>query len=135
MIFGLNFCFRCVKLQIQHILKKFKIKYNIWCFSVTDGKVDLTTWSREYISRPSGQYRHSNLCGTAFFKYNSMKGRIYMKQWNGFVPGKWQEEINVRDFIQNNYTPYDGTEDFLCAPTERTVKVREKMSYNQNKYY
>ncbi|MCR5517583.1 MAG: formate acetyltransferase [Lachnospiraceae bacterium] len=42
------------------------------------------------------------------------------ESWNGFVGGKWQSEINVRDFIQKNYTPYDGDEEFLCGPTEGT---------------
>ena len=35
-------------------------------------------------------------------------------QWNGFNPGVWQEEINVRDFIQRNYTPYTGDDTFLA---------------------
>ena len=35
-----------------------------------------------------------------------------MKQWSEFTPGIWQEEIDVRDFIQKNYTPYDGNEEF-----------------------
>ncbi|WP_367926285.1 formate C-acetyltransferase [uncultured Ruthenibacterium sp.] len=44
-----------------------------------------------------------------------------MKQeWNSFIPGIWQKEINVRDFIQKNYTPYDGDESFLAGPTEDT---------------
>ena len=47
--------------------------------------------------------------------------------WNGFKPGKWTEDVDVRDFIQNNYTPYEGNEDFLADPTERTVMIREKM--------
>ena len=47
------------------------------------------------------------------------------EQWNGFKNGKWQEEINVRDFIQLNYTPYEGDESFLCGPTERTKKLNE----------
>ena len=40
-----------------------------------------------------------------------------------FVPGKWQTEINVRDFIQKNYTPYDGDSSFLAGPTEATKKL------------
>ena len=48
------------------------------------------------------------------------------EQWNGFVAGKWQDEINVRDFIQLNYTPYEGDESFLCGPTERTKALNEK---------
>lgn len=47
-------------------------------------------------------------------------------QWEGFKPGKWQEEINVRDFIQNNYTPYTGNGDFLKPATERTGKLLHK---------
>ena len=47
-------------------------------------------------------------------------------EWNGFKAGKWQSEINVRDFIQQNYTPYEGNEDFLCPATERTQKVLAK---------
>ncbi len=49
-------------------------------------------------------------------------------QWNGFKAGKWQDEINVRDFIQNNYTPYEGDESFLCGPTERTKELNGKFS-------
>ena len=41
-------------------------------------------------------------------------------EWNGFVGGKWEKEINVRDFIQKNYTPYDGDDSFLAAPTQNT---------------
>ena len=40
--------------------------------------------------------------------------------WTGFKGTKWQNEINVRDFIQNNYTPYDGDDSFLAGPTEAT---------------
>ncbi len=50
-----------------------------------------------------------------------------MKQWNEFTPGIWQEEINVRDFIQKNYTPYDGNEEFLTPATERTLSLRKKL--------
>ena len=39
--------------------------------------------------------------------------------WNGFAAGKWQEEINVRDFIQTNYTPYEGDDRFLADATPR----------------
>lgn len=41
-------------------------------------------------------------------------------EWKGFKPGKWNHEINVRDFIQHNYTPYNGNESFLTGPTEAT---------------
>ena len=43
--------------------------------------------------------------------------------WDGFRGEIWQEEINVRDFIQKNYTPYDGDESFLTGPTSRTEKL------------
>ena len=41
-------------------------------------------------------------------------------EWDSFTPGVWQKEINVRDFIQKNYTPYEGDESFLSGPTEDT---------------
>src|SRR5438094_5569664 len=47
--------------------------------------------------------------------------------WQGFRSGLWQNEINVRDFIQQNYTPYDGDESFLTPPTERTQKIRQTL--------
>ena len=45
------------------------------------------------------------------------------KEWNGFHEGKWTKEINVRDFIQKNYTLYEGDESFLEDPTDKTKKV------------
>jgi formate C-acetyltransferase len=48
--------------------------------------------------------------------------------WRGFKNGRWAEEINVRDFIQNNYVPYEGTEDFLTGPTERTRALMKKLN-------
>ncbi len=42
------------------------------------------------------------------------------EEWNGFQGTKWQDDINVRDFIQHNYTPYEGDESFLEGPTEAT---------------
>ena len=47
--------------------------------------------------------------------------------WNGFVPGDWQNEINVRDFIQKNYTEYKGDDSFLSGPTERTSDLMKKV--------
>ena len=49
------------------------------------------------------------------------------KQWNGFKPGNWQEEIDVRNFIQKNYTPYTGDSSFLVGPTEKTKKLWNKV--------
>ena len=45
------------------------------------------------------------------------------EQWNKFKSGDWQHEINVRDFIQNNYTPYEGDSKFLKGTTEKTKKL------------
>lgn len=42
------------------------------------------------------------------------------EQWKGFKGSKWQDEVNVRDFIQHNYDPYDGDESFLAGPTQAT---------------
>ena len=44
-------------------------------------------------------------------------------EWNDFNGGNWQEEIDVRDFIQKNYNPYEGDESFLVGPTEKTKKL------------
>ena len=43
--------------------------------------------------------------------------------WEGFVPGPWQEAIDVRDFVQRNYTPYTGDASFLAGPTAKTLRV------------
>ncbi|MDU4867699.1 formate C-acetyltransferase [Lancefieldella parvula] len=43
--------------------------------------------------------------------------------WDGFVGGNWQKAIDVRDFIQRNYTPYNGDDSFLAGPTEATTKL------------
>ena len=48
--------------------------------------------------------------------------------WQGFTPGPWQESVDVRDFIQRNYTAYDGDSSFLSGPTERTTHVWETLS-------
>ena len=49
------------------------------------------------------------------------------EQWQGFKCSKWQDEVDVRDFIQNNYKPYDGDESFLEGPTESTNTLWEKL--------
>ena len=49
------------------------------------------------------------------------------KHWQGFHPGAWQSEINVRDFIQQNYTPYTGSSAFLSGATERTDALMKKV--------
>ena len=49
------------------------------------------------------------------------------KQWEGFQNGDWQSEIDVRGFIQTNYTPYEGDSNFLSAPTDKTKKLWEEV--------
>ena len=44
-------------------------------------------------------------------------------EWRGFKGTHWLGDVNVRDFIQNNYTPYDGDASFLAGPTEATDKL------------
>ena len=58
--------------------------------------------------------------------YRAYKGGMNMlenEQWTGFEGRIWKEEINVRDFIQKNYKPYDGDESFLAGPTAATEKL------------
>ncbi|MCT4574918.1 MAG: formate C-acetyltransferase [Alphaproteobacteria bacterium] len=49
------------------------------------------------------------------------------KNWEGFIPGEWNDSINVRDFIQKNYTPYEGDDSFLAPVTERTTSIWEEV--------
>ena len=48
-------------------------------------------------------------------------------EWNEFKGGVWEREINVRDFIQSNYTPYEGDDQFLAGPTEATGKLWDQV--------
>ena len=48
--------------------------------------------------------------------------------WDGFNPGLWQRDIDVRDFIQQNYTPYDGDESFLATATPRTRRIWDRLT-------
>ena len=52
---------------------------------------------------------------------------IFQTAWRGFPGSKWTDEVNVRDFIQNNYTQYDGDESFLAAPTNATHLLWERL--------
>src|SRR5205814_6634240 len=47
--------------------------------------------------------------------------------WRNFVPGSWQTRVNIREFIQRNYTPYEGDGAFLAGPTERTTGMWKKL--------
>ena len=50
-------------------------------------------------------------------------------QWEGFTSGQWTQQIDVRDFIQSNYTPYTGDESFLANPTEQTETLWDKVKF------
>ena len=50
------------------------------------------------------------------------------KQWDGFKGRIWKEEVNTRDFIQHNYEPYEGNQEFLEGPTEATEKLWSALS-------
>ena len=55
---------------------------------------------------------------------------VQFETWKGFEPGPWTENIDVRDFIQRNYTPYDGDSSFLAGPTEKTLRVWDDLEKN-----
>ncbi|MCE9787899.1 formate C-acetyltransferase [Shewanella chilikensis] len=55
------------------------------------------------------------------------KTELFASAWEGFVPGDWKTEVNVRDFIQKNYTPYEGDESFLAGPTTATTALWDKV--------
>ena len=69
--------------------------------------IEPTVWAEKEARRP------------AFIWFKNRRKDMF-EQWTGFKGNKWQEEVNVRDFIQNNYEPYDGDEAFLADPTEAT---------------
>ena len=55
------------------------------------------------------------------------------KQWEGFKEGVWQNGIDVRNFIQKNYTAYEGDKSFLEGTTKRTDAVLAKVNYRRNR--
>lgn len=55
------------------------------------------------------------------------KTELFASAWEGFTPGDWKSEVNVRDFIQQNYTPYEGDESFLAGATEATTTLWDKV--------
>ena len=52
------------------------------------------------------------------------------KAWEGFTEGNWQKDIDVRDFIQKNYTPYEGDESFLADATDKTKHLWKYLDDN-----
>ncbi|MBP5267663.1 MAG: formate C-acetyltransferase [Ruminococcus sp.] len=58
-----------------------------------------------------------------------MERNWFDEEWKGFKPGRWSStSVNLRDFIQKNFTPYDGDESFLAGPTEATTKLWEQVT-------
>ena len=60
-------------------------------------------------------------------EYDRQEAAGALNEWAGFSPGRWQQTIDVRDFIQQNVTPYNGDEGFLVEPSERTKAVWDKL--------
>ena len=61
-------------------------------------------------------------------KLHEIASEKVIPQWEGFKRGLWQKEIDVRDFIQQNYEPYEGDESFLASATERTKKLWDRLN-------
>ena len=60
-------------------------------------------------------------------KGGNIMAKRWHENWEGFKEGRWnQTSVNVRDFIQHNYTPYEGDSSFLKEPTEKTKKLWQK---------
>ena len=101
-------------------------------FCATDGFVESTTWKHRMID---ADRLGSLVCRAALFvlpgspRDSERKGfGMNFEQWNGFAGGNWQDAIDVRDFIQKNYTPYDGDGAFLAGATDRTNRLMKKLS-------
>ena len=57
----------------------------------------------------------------------------FNEEWNGFKGRLWKEEVNTRQFIQDNYKPYDGDESFLAGPTELLINFGENFKNYKKK--
>ena len=75
-----------------------------------------------------GSFADARLPFYIFLQTGGMFMENMRSEWIGFVAGKWCDSIDVREFIQKNYTPYIGDESFLAAPTERTVRLMGKLN-------
>ena len=82
---------------------------------------------QEHIGISSRPYFRINILAPLLRYQNILNKKeviVLFKEWEGFNPGKWSsDEIDVRDFIQKNYTPYEGDDSFLAGPTEATKKL------------
>ena len=72
--------------------------------------------------RPLTSQKQTAIVNIVFSKEDTMQN-----EWNQFIEGIWTKEINVRDFIQKNYHPYEGDDSFLCEATERTKKLWDQV--------
>ena len=73
-------------------------------------------------------YIHDDILAHVNKRFKDFRGGLNFDQWEGFGGHLWKEEVNVRDFIQHNYTQYDGDESFLADPTEATNKLWGELS-------
>lgn len=78
-----------------------------------------TAWARDIAP---GRFFYHKRAHTTFTEGNG--DIMHAHAWRSFTPGVWQQEINLRDFIQQNFQPYNGDESFLCPTTERTRQLR-----------
>ena len=123
-------------LSLLHIDMCRKMWYNAGCKRAADSDgyvmntvkpqlIEPTVWAAVF---PQG--RIAAFLSVFVFNETSFREEFSMSDfgWRGFVSGDWQKKIDVRDFIQKNYTPYEGDEAFLCGPTARTAALSEKLS-------
>jgi len=73
-------------------------------------------------------YGHKCYAYIEVIKSFERKCKYMMNEWKSFESGKWMHEVNVRDFIQANYTPYEGDESFLASATDDTLKLWDEVS-------
>jgi len=59
--------------------------------------------------------------------YSIQGGFIMRQEWHDFNPGSWMTDVNIRSFIQHNYTPYEKDDSFLVGPTQRTTQLWEEV--------
>ncbi len=59
---------------------------------------------------------------------NAPEVKVGIEAWRGFAGGEWQDKVDVRGFIQKNFTPYQGDDSFLAGPTARTTQLWEQLS-------
>ncbi len=99
-------------------------------FAKADGFAPSTTVRSLYGLGNHGLRENKKEQGCAkYFLLYGRRNKMELKAWETFVDGNWKNEIDVRNFIQLNYTPYEGNEDFLAGPTERTNALMTKLNH------